>query len=60
MSQSERCTRESSYDNNRVKAIMHSGGWNDPKMPRYYTRELAAQESGMARMMRANKTDAKQ
>jgi regulator of protease activity HflC (stomatin/prohibitin superfamily) len=26
---------------------------NDPKMPRYYTRELAAQDSGMARMMKA-------
>jgi integrase len=36
-----------------LTSIMHSGGWNDPKMPRYYTRELAAQESGMARMMRA-------
>jgi integrase len=35
-----------------LTSIMHSGGWNDPKMPRYYTRELAAQESGMARMMR--------
>ena len=29
------------------------GGWNDPKMPRYYTRELAAKDSGMARMVRA-------
>jgi hypothetical protein len=38
-----------------LTSIMHSGGWNDPKMPRYYTRELAAQESGMARMMRARK-----
>jgi site-specific recombinase XerD len=36
-----------------LTSIMHSGGWNDPKMPRYYTRELAAQESGMARMMKA-------
>jgi site-specific recombinase XerD len=36
-----------------LTSIMHSGGWNDPKMPRYYTRELAARESGMARMMRA-------
>jgi integrase/recombinase XerD len=38
-----------------LTSIMHSGGWNDPKMPRYYTRELAAQESGMARMMKARK-----
>ena len=36
-----------------LTSIMHSGGWTDPKMPRYYTRELAARESGMARMMRA-------
>ena len=36
-----------------LTSIMHSGGWNGPKMPRYYTRELAAQESGMARMMRS-------
>jgi integrase len=36
-----------------LTSIMHSGGWNDPKMPRYYTRELTARESGMARMMRA-------
>jgi integrase len=36
-----------------LTSIMHSGGWSDPKMPRYYTRELAARESGMARMMRA-------
>jgi site-specific recombinase XerD len=39
-----------------LTSIMHSGGWNDPKMPRYYTRELAAEESGMARMMRTRKT----
>jgi len=38
-----------------LTSIMHSGGWNDAKMPRYYTRELAAQESGMARMMRVRK-----
>jgi site-specific recombinase XerD len=38
-----------------LTSIMHSGGWNDPKMPRYYTRELAAQESGMARMMKAGR-----
>ena len=38
-----------------LTSIMHSGGWNDPKMPRYYTRELAAQESGMARMMKARR-----
>jgi hypothetical protein len=36
-----------------LTSIMPSGGWSDPKMPRYYTRELAAQESGMARMMKA-------
>lgn len=35
-----------------LTSIMHSGGWNDPKMPRYYTRELAAKDSGMARMLR--------
>ncbi len=35
-----------------LTSIMHSGGWNDAKMPRYYTRELAAQESGMARMIK--------
>lgn len=35
-----------------LTSIMHSGGWNDPKMPRYYTRELAAKDSGMARMIR--------
>jgi site-specific recombinase XerD len=35
-----------------LTSIMHSGGWTDPKMPRYYTRELAARESGMARMMK--------
>jgi integrase len=38
-----------------LTSIMHSGGWTDPKMPRYYTRELAARESGMARMMKARK-----
>lgn len=38
-----------------LTSIMHSGGWSDPKMPRYYTRELAAQESGMARMMKMRK-----
>jgi len=42
-----------------LTSIMHSGGWNDPKMPRYYTRELAAQESGMARMMKTRKESAK-
>jgi integrase len=36
-----------------LTSIMHSGGWTDPKMPRNYTRELAARESGMARMMKA-------
>ena len=39
-----------------LTSIMHSGGWTDPKMPRYYTRELAARESGMARMMRVRRT----
>jgi integrase len=42
-----------------LTSIMHSGGWSDPKMPRYYTRELAAQESGMARMMKARSQNAK-
>jgi integrase len=41
-----------------LTSIMHSGGWTDPKMPRYYTRELAARESGMARMMKARKQTA--
>jgi integrase len=36
-----------------LTSIMHAGGWNDPKMPRYYTRELAAKDSGMARLARA-------
>jgi hypothetical protein len=36
-----------------LTSVMHSGGWRDPKMPRYYTRELAARDSGMARMVRA-------
>ena len=40
-----------------LTSIMHSGGWNDPKMPRYYTRELAGHESGMARMMKARVAD---
>ena len=40
-----------------LTSIMHSGGWNDPKMPRYYTRELAAKDSGMARMVRARRVD---
>jgi site-specific recombinase XerD len=39
-----------------LTSIMHSGGWTDPKMPRYYTRELAAGESGMARMLKARGT----
>jgi integrase/recombinase XerD len=39
-----------------LTSIMHSGGWNDPKMPRYYTRELAAQDSGMARMLKAQRS----
>lgn len=38
-----------------LTSIMHAGGWNDPKMPRYYTRELAAKDSGMARLMRARR-----
>src|ERR1017187_1193835 len=40
-----------------LTSIMHSGGWNDPKMPRYYTRQLAAHECGRARMMKARDTD---
>lgn len=40
-----------------LTSIMHSGGWTDLKMPRYYTRELAARESGMARMMKARKAN---
>jgi Phage integrase family len=42
-----------------LTSIMHSGGWTDPKMPRYYTWELAAQESGMARMMKPNRETTK-
>lgn len=42
-----------------LTSIMHSGGWTDPKMPRYYTRELAARESGMARMMKTRKESLK-
>src|SRR5579863_6324070 len=42
-----------------LTSIMHSGGWTDPKMPRYYTRELAVRESGMARMMKAKQERAK-
>jgi integrase len=42
-----------------LTSIMHSGGWTDPKMPRYYTRELAARESDMARMMKARKESTK-
>jgi site-specific recombinase XerD len=38
-----------------LTSIMLSGGWTDPKMPRYYTRELAAQESGMARMLKGRR-----
>jgi site-specific recombinase XerD len=38
-----------------LTSIMHSGGWSDAKMPRYYTRELAAQESGMARLLKKRK-----
>jgi site-specific recombinase XerD len=41
-----------------LTSIMHSGGWTDPKMPRYYSRELTARESGMARMMKARKPTA--
>jgi integrase len=39
-----------------LTSIMHAGGWNDPKMPRYYTRELAAKDSGMARLVRARQS----
>jgi hypothetical protein len=38
-----------------LTSIMHAGGWNDPKMPRYYTRELAAKDSGMARLVRSRR-----
>lgn len=38
-----------------LTSIMHAGGWNDPKMPRYYTRELAAKDSGMARLARTRR-----
>jgi integrase len=38
-----------------LTSIMHAGGWNDPKMPRYYTRELAAKDSGMARLVRTRR-----
>jgi integrase len=38
-----------------LTSIMHAGGWKDPKMPRYYTRELAAKDSGMARLVRARR-----
>ena len=40
-----------------LTSIMHSGGWNDPKMPRYYTRERAAHESGMARMLKSQERE---
>lgn len=36
-----------------VLAIMHSGGWQDPRMPRKYIQALQAADSGMARMLRA-------
>ena len=42
-----------------LTSIMHAGGWNDPKMPRYYTRELAARDSGMARLVQARSAVAK-
>jgi len=42
-----------------LTSIMHAGGWNDPKMPRYYTRELAAKDSGMARLVRARRAEPK-
>jgi hypothetical protein len=35
-----------------LTSIMHAGGWNDPKMPRWCTRELAAKDSGMARLVK--------
>jgi hypothetical protein len=31
----------------RRRTAAHSTGWNDLKIPRYYTRELAAWEPGM-------------
>jgi site-specific recombinase XerD len=42
-----------------LTSIMHAGGWNDPKMPRYYTRELAVKDSGMARMVRSRDLEKK-
>jgi hypothetical protein len=36
-----------------LTSIMHTGGWRDPKMPRYFTRELAAKNSGMRMGMTA-------
>jgi hypothetical protein len=36
-----------------LTSIMQYGGWKNPRTPRYYTRELAAQESGMAGMMKS-------
>lgn len=39
-------------------AIMHSGGWKDPRMPRKYIQELNAEDSGMARMLRGRKRSA--
>jgi len=43
-----------------LRSVVHSGGWNDPKMPRHYTRELAAKESGMgnAEVHRCVRSDA--
>jgi hypothetical protein len=38
-----------------LTSIMHAGGWNDPKMPRYYTRELTAKDSGMARLVQTRR-----
>jgi hypothetical protein len=34
-----------------LTSIMHSGGWNDPKMPRCYTRDLAGIGCGSMKMI---------
>jgi hypothetical protein len=35
-----------------ILAVMHSGGWSDPRTVRKYIQELLAEDSGMARMLR--------
>ena len=41
-------------DGQDLLAIMHAGGWKDARMPRKYIQELRAEDSGMARMLRAD------